>query len=242
MRISYNATFFEIQWTRSLASQSVSMAAFRPDEAFNYAANVTDYTVFWCQSERDSPVECKGTLYWQTVGADQLALNVTVDTTENYQFAVAANQGSVSSGLVWSTCIVIANGNGSQIKQIEVLSATSYSLDLAWSLPCSVQNGIVTGFKIYYCPVDEDYYENEVPECRGKFENERCSDWSVFVTFARCVTDAAGSKEVGPNVNRYRLDGLDAYTVYKIVMSVITRFGEGQTSAPVLNRTAEGRK
>lgn len=168
MRISYNATFFEIQWTRSLPSQSVSLSAFRPDEAFNYPPYITDYTVFWCQSERDSPVECKGPLYWQTVPASQLALNVTVSTAENYQFAVDANQGSVSSGLVWSTCIVSANGNGSQIKQIEVLSATSSSLDLAWSLPCSVQNGIVTGFKIYYCPVLEDYYEYEVPECRGK--------------------------------------------------------------------------
>lgn len=43
-------------------------------------------------------------------------------------------------------------------------------------------------------------------------------------------------------MNRYRLDGLDAYTMYKIVMSVMTRLGEGQSSAPVLNRTAEGRE
>ena len=75
MGISYNATFFEIQWTRSLPSQSVSMSAFRSDGSFYYPANVTDYTVFWCQSERDSPVECKGTLYWETVPASQLALD-----------------------------------------------------------------------------------------------------------------------------------------------------------------------
>lgn len=45
-----------------------------------------------------------------------------------------------------------------------------------------------------------------------------------------------------PNVEKYTLDGLEPYTLYKIVMSVETRLGEGQSSSPLLNRTGEGRK
>lgn len=47
--------------------------------------------------------------------------------------------------------------------------------------------------------------------------------------------------QVASNVSRYRIDNLEPYTMYKIVMSVQTQFGEGQSSDPVLNRTAEGR-
>ena len=169
MRIAYNETFFEIQWTGSHASRGLSMATFGRAE-LNYPPFISHYTVFWCRSVRDSPVQCQGELHAQDVPAVKTSLNVTVpDGKANYQFAVEANQGSYGSGMVWSTCIVIANGNGSQIKQVEVVSVSTFTIDLSWTLPCSVQNGIITGYNIYYCPVvdrgDAAAHDGEEPGC-----------------------------------------------------------------------------
>lgn len=186
MRITYNDTFFGIQWMPSMPSRFVSMNTFgsraRNDDQPNYPRTLSGYTVFWCESVRDI-VQCEGELYSQEVPANQTSLNVTVpDPRANYQFAVAANQGSFSSGMVWSTCIVMANGNGSQVKQVEVLAATSYSLDVSWQLPCSVQNGITTGFNIYYCPVEDlDLYGDEEPDCQSKWQTSfPCPTSTVF--------------------------------------------------------------
>ncbi|KAI9551931.1 hypothetical protein GHT06_022268 [Daphnia sinensis] len=224
MRIAYNETFFGIQWTASVPSKGLSMAAFgraRSDDSLSYPRTLSNYTVFWCRSVRDSPVQCEGQLYTQEVSASDTSLNVTVpDPRANYQFAVAANQGSYSSGMVWSTCIVIANGNGSQVKQVEVVAVTSSSLDVSWLLPCSVQNGIINAFNLYYCPVEDgDNYGEEEPDCQSNPDPIK----------------------VPPTVNRYVIGQLEPFTVYKIVMSVETQFGEGQSSVPIMNRTAEGK-
>lgn len=48
------------------------------------------------------------------------------------------------------------------------------------------------------------------------------------------------SIRVPPTANRYVIGQLEPFTIYKIVMSVETQFGEGQSSDPVMNRTAEG--
>lgn len=225
MRIAYNDRLFEIQWTASSPSRGLSMATFGHEGRLLYPPVLTGYTVFWCRSVRDTPVTCLGELKTQQVDPSVTSLNVTVpDGSANYQFAVAAQQGPYyGSGMTWSTCIVVANGNGSQIKQVEVVSASSYSLDVAWTLPCSVQGGIITGFNIYYCAVstgrgDSVAYDNEEPSC--------------FSPPAKA--------QAGPTDSRYTIGQLEPFTVYKIVMSVETRLGEGQSSTPLINRTAEG--
>lgn len=48
------------------------------------------------------------------------------------------------------------------------------------------------------------------------------------------------SIRIPPTANRYVIGQLEPFTMYKIVMSVETQFGEGQSSDPVMNRTAEG--
>jgi hypothetical protein len=71
--------------------------------------------------------------------------------------------------MVWSSCIVIANGNGSQVKSVEVVAATASSLDVSWLLPCKGNNGIITGFNIYYCPVEDDeIFNGEEPDCQSE--------------------------------------------------------------------------
>lgn len=172
MKIIYNDTFFGVQWSTSTPSKGLSMAAFgraRSDDYLTYPRTLSNYTVFWCMSVRESPVQCEGPLYKQDVPATDTSLNVTLPDTRNYQFAVAANQGSYSSGMIWSSCIVIANGNGSQVKSVEVVAATMSSLDVSWLLPCKGTNGIIIGFNIYYCPVDDDdVFGGEEPDCQSE--------------------------------------------------------------------------
>ena len=154
MRIIYNETFFGVQWS---PGKGFSMAT-RSDDYLNY-------TVFWCHSVRDVPVVCQGQLYRKDVAATDTSLNVTVPDTRNYQFAVAANRGSYSSGMVWSSCNVIANGNGIQVKKVQVVATTSSSLDVTWLLGCKFVNGIITGFNIFYCPVAD------VGDCQSEWQH-----------------------------------------------------------------------
>ena len=63
--------------------------------------------------------------------------------------------------------------------------------------------------------------------------------YSLFFFFAK--TGTPSPIRTGPNVNKYTIGNLAPYTLYKIVMSVETRLGEGQSSTPLLNRTGEGR-
>lgn len=68
--------------------------------------------------------------------------------------------------------------------------------------------------------------------------------WPYFsVLFIDFYWFSLGNPEpikVPPTVNRYVIGQLEPFTVYKIVMSVETQFGEGQSSVPIMNRTAEG--
>ena len=159
IRIAHNETLYEIQWspidTGSINRQDI----------------ISHYTVFWCLSNvrEGSAVQCLGQLHSQDVPAEEkTATQVTVlpvsDAPSNYQFAVAANRGDRSSGMVWSTPFVLAN-----MKQliVQVVPQSSSSLQVSWSLPSSKMllpvGGIITGFNIYYCPIVGDN-----SKCKGE--------------------------------------------------------------------------
>ena len=219
MRVAYNETLFEIQWEPSTASRSLSMAMFSNSASrFDYAATLTHYMVFWCRTVRDThPVTCIDQLYSQKVPATATSLNVTVPAADaNYQFAVEAFQSSYGSGMTWSDCIVQANGTGSEIKQVNVVEATSTTLNVNWELTCSVRGGIVTAFNVHYCQVMSENSEDS--DCISSPKNDR----------------------VDPAVKRHTLRNLEPYTWYKISISVETRGGEGPNSPPSVNRTKEG--
>ena len=167
-KIVFGGTLYEIQWNPPPPKQVNSLTAFTKDHVREQG--ISSYTVYWCRSIRDNPVSCEGDLNTRLVPASQTSVGIAVsDPKSNYQFAVEANQGHYASGMVWSGCVIDANGNGSQVKQIEVPSVSNMSIDLQWSLPCSQQNGIITGFNIYYCSVTgDDANFGEEPICTGK--------------------------------------------------------------------------
>ena len=66
--------------------------------------------------------------------------------------------------------MVIVNGNGSQIKDVDVVAVTDTTIQLAWTIPCSTIKGVIIGFDIYYCTVNEGKFATEIPTCSGKLK------------------------------------------------------------------------
>ena len=54
-----------------------------------------------------SPSQCEGFLQWEEVQRGVRIRNVTLETDGIYQFAVAANSGRKSSGMIWATCTIL---------------------------------------------------------------------------------------------------------------------------------------
>lgn len=69
---------------------------------------LSNYTLFWCEDDRDLPVPCKGIIDWIHVGKEFTRRNITMrDVKKFYKFAIAANlESGQSSGMVWSSCVI----------------------------------------------------------------------------------------------------------------------------------------
>jgi len=205
IKIGYSDTLFEVQWSPSGSSSSPA---------------VTSYTIFWCHSVRENPVRCLGQLHAVDVAPDLTSTNITVpDARSNYQFGVSAvgaddaDDVAGTSGIVWSSCIINANGPNSLIQSVHVSHVTWSTIDISWSLPCTPQSGIITGYNIYYCHVvDTD-----------------CLGGSLLV------------QHIEADLDSYSIENLEPFALYKISMSVQTRVGEGEISTPLFNRTAAGK-
>lgn len=129
------------------------MAPERPKDPHDHS-HIVNYTIFWCNNDRDRPYLCKGYLRWLQVPPHLTSYNVTVNDSEIYQFAVSANTDRHSSGMIWSSCTVIPmNGGIGKMKNIWIDSLGSRYIHVSWKLGCSDHIGGIEGFKIYYCPI-----------------------------------------------------------------------------------------
>ncbi|CAB0032240.1 unnamed protein product [Trichogramma brassicae] len=181
-------------------------------------ADINNYTIFWCENDRDRPYQCQGYLDWKHVPSDTLIHNVTVpDPKRVYQFAISANTDHGSSGMMWASCTVIHNKVVGKMKTVWINRVESEAIEVGWKLDCSDRIGIVDGFRIYYCPITSPYNLT----CRSPKMN----------------------KTVDNNVNSIggRIAELKPYTTYMISVAVITKNGEGHASDPLYNTTYEAR-
>ncbi|PBC29205.1 Cytokine receptor [Apis cerana cerana] len=70
----------------------------------NMNREIVNYTIFWCDNERDRPYQCNGYLDWVHVSKNTTIYNMTVpDPDKVYQFAISANTNKGSSGMVWAS-------------------------------------------------------------------------------------------------------------------------------------------
>jgi hypothetical protein len=160
--------------------------------------------------------QCGGYLNWTEVSKETRFKKVELPSSDVYQIAVAANSGKISSGMLWASCTVLHDKVVSKMKIVNVNRAIdSNSLKVNWHLDCSDKVGIVTGYKIYYCPV-----------------NSVDSD---------CLNGKDQHIKVGALMHNVELHNLTPYTLYRIGVSVLTKAGEGEVSDYIFKRTKRDR-
>ncbi len=177
---------------------------------------------------------------WEEVPRDIRMKNVTLQKDGIYQFAVAANSKRLSSGMVWATCTIL-HDKGShlyakanviclfhrimyyllfsvvgKLKTVSIDVADKDALKVRWRLDCSDRVGIVTGYKISYCEVQDP---SESAPCFGREEQV----------------------EAAPDAEKLWVTGLKPWTYYKVGVAVLTRAGESEMSDFLVNRTERDR-
>ncbi|XP_012522473.1 uncharacterized protein LOC105828601 [Monomorium pharaonis] len=178
--------------------------------------NIKNYTIFWCDNERDRPYQCTGYLDWVHVPKNTTIYNVTVPyPSKVYQFAISVNTEKGSSGMIWSSCTVIHNKVLGKMKSVWINRIGSDFIEVGWKLDCSDRIGIIEGFNIYYCPIMSPLNVN----CNGPILN------STIKADARTIHGV--------------VDKLKPYTTYMLNVAVLTKSGEGLRSDPLYNTTLE---
>ncbi|KAL6427265.1 hypothetical protein ACFW04_008687 [Cataglyphis niger] len=177
--------------------------------------NIVNYTIFWCDNERDRPYQCTGYLNWTHVSRNTTVYNITVDPDKVYQFAISANTNKGSSGMIWSSCTVIHTKVLGKMKSVWINRIGSDFIEVGWKLDCSDRIGIVEGFKIYYCPIVSPL-------------DTKCKGPKLNVTI----------KSYPPMISGI-VKNLTPYTTYMLEVTTVTKNGESQPSEPLYNTTLE---
>ncbi|KYN30898.1 Cytokine receptor [Trachymyrmex septentrionalis] len=178
--------------------------------------NIKNYTIFWCDNERDRPYQCTGYLDWVHVPKNTMIYNITVpNPSKVYQFAISVNTERGSSGMIWSSCTVIHNKVLGKMKSVWINRIGSHFIEVGWKLDCSDRIGIIEGFNIYYCPIVSPMNVN----CNGPMFN------STIKADAHTIHGI--------------VDNLKPYTTYMLSVAVLTKSGEGLRSDPLYNTTLE---
>ena len=204
-KIVYNDTLFEISWLLP------------KDPPYQ----VLSYTIFWCLDNdgRDRPYQCKGKLDWMKVGAEHRSVNITLPSNHFHQFAVSANsEGTMSSGMAWTTCTVLHNKVLDKLNPVVVEKIEARRMRISWHLDCSDRVGIVTGYQISYCAI-----ENEDP-------SSKCISNSG-------KTNAMQNLETADDSNKAWISDLEPWTYYKVSVLVKTRGGSSKSSEFSVKRT-----
>ncbi|XP_053677688.1 cytokine receptor [Anopheles nili] len=172
---------------------------------------ITSYTVFWCNTTSNSPNDCNGSINFTTVGSDQTTFALS-DAGSTLNFAVSANSGRLSSGMVWAACTATRKSDIGKLKTIWITEMLSSYINLKWKTECG--DVAHTGYIIYYCPIT-------TPRTLG------CKEPELAVN----VTDK--------NQHQCRLENLKPYVTYKIEIAMYSESHIGPRSDPLVNTTRE---
>uniref|UniRef100_A0A182K5R5 Fibronectin type-III domain-containing protein n=1 Tax=Anopheles christyi TaxID=43041 RepID=A0A182K5R5_9DIPT len=174
-------------------------------------SSITSYTVFWCNTTSNSPNDCNGSINFTSVAANQTTF-VLSDVGSTINFAVAANAGRVSSGMVWAACTATHKTDIGKLKTIWISEMVSSSIHLKWKTECV--DVAHTGYIIYYCSILS-------PRTLG------CKEPEMTVN----VTDK--------NQHHFQLENLHPYVTYKIEIAMYSETHIGPRSESLVNTTME---
>lgn len=174
-------------------------------------SSITSYTVFWCNTTSNSPNDCNGSINFSTVAANQTTF-VLNNGGVALNFAVSANSGQLSSGMVWAACTATHKTDIGKLKTIWITETVSSSINLQWKTECG--DVVHTGYMIYYCNINEP----RMQDCKEP-------ELSINVT--------------NENQHQCLLDNLKSYATYKIEIAMYSETHIGPRSEPVFNTTRE---
>ncbi|GAB6028946.1 hypothetical protein CHUAL_004741 [Chamberlinius hualienensis] len=180
--------------------------------------SVAGYRIFWMESNSTFSINEEGVFYWTDVGSLVTSVNITVaGKLPYYNFGVTSIDGDNASGIIWNTCIVRSNGVVGKMKTVSVNVPCSNSLNVQWNIDCAEKIGIITEYRVYYCP--------------AKAENDSC------------ITGEPVRNTSQHDINAYSvtLQNLTPNKWYRITVSVVTKAGEGEHSDAVFARTLESK-
>ncbi|XP_065226690.1 cytokine receptor-like [Planococcus citri] len=130
-----------------------------------YQIQVTNFTLFWCESNHSDPYPCRNVFNWITLPVNNIIShnfafkhNVTLNQHMGYQFAVSTNSLNSSSGMHW----IIFTGIYNQVTKIQnvwIQQVGSSFVDIHWKLEFANWVRGFKGYKISYCPVNENQHD-----------------------------------------------------------------------------------
>lgn len=199
-KIAFNSTY-ELSWKE-------------PSWQNDRLLEIDNYTIFWCNNDRDRPYRCMGYLQWIEVPKNITSYNVTVHNEDNYQFAISANTKHGSSGMVWFSCTILPmNGGGiGKMKNLWIDHLGPTFIHLTWRLGCPDVSGAIKAFKIYYCPI-------------------------MSPVQLICKEEQKELTIYDPGASEGNVTSLKPYTTYMLTVSVVTKHNSNSLQSEKLYNT-----
>jgi cytokine receptor domeless len=184
--------------------------------AHNLSFNIDSYTIFWCSSMTQLPNQCDNhtSINFTQVNGTTFLFNYP-STSNTTNFAVSANRGNTSSGMVWAICTTTESDDIGKLKTIWTQRVQSTRMVIQWKLEC-VDSSIVEGYNLTYCPISSP----QIIDCK----------------------EPPVSYNITRNETEYEIKGLRPYTTYKTLISMYSKTRMGPESEPLINTTMESCK
>ncbi|XP_059059113.1 cytokine receptor [Achroia grisella] len=112
-----------------------------------------NYTLLWCQ--HNITKICSGRLNFKVLNGDLNNYKINVTNNYRYQFAISANKGMATSGIVWATCDM--SKDTLEVYSFPVSIQTEHTgksfVAISWSFSCELNQELNTikGYNITYC-------------------------------------------------------------------------------------------
>lgn len=142
--------------TRSLKPSSFTKLAYENgtyELSWVGIKNIDNYTLFWCQ--HNTTKICAGRLDFAVLDSKKNNHIIDLPKEYRYQFAISANNGTKTGGMVWANCDISKDGfamYGFPVHLNYDIPGKTY-VTLRWVMDCALQDGIITGYNISYCPI-----------------------------------------------------------------------------------------
>lgn len=114
---------------------------------------IDNYTLFWCQY--NVTLICTGRMNFTVLDATKNSYEINLPKDRRYQFAISANNGTRTSGIVWATCAISKDSipmYGFPVTVKNDAPGKSF-VRVTWTMTCTLQERIITGYLLKYCIV-----------------------------------------------------------------------------------------